>query len=398
MKKRNKNLLMACVLLILMTITICDISGFEDMTKCKIKESAENDTSNKTPPQEMHNETEISETIPENNQNNTDNTKDKENQKQESNVYDTFKEIEEIVYITFSVNIRKGPGVEYETIDFLNTGEPVIRIGTENNSDWSKIIYKEKEGYIPSNYLSVTKPIGITDASYPLTYLDETCKITIYKEWYKNAWCYAAHLEFSDYDRLKTASANENYGSYETTSHAANRLNAILCVNGDHANGKDNCGIVRAMNIVVDGKNDSCGFYNSNTGKFHITETTDTAGVPLSTLVADKKLTDTLTFVKPYLINGQIVNYYGNSRAQRTFIGTNENPGDIWLVVSDGRYNDGESAGLTYHECAEYLKSKGCTQGTALDGGGSSTMVWKGNILNASQSNERVVIDFIYFK
>lgn len=67
-------------------------------------------------------------------------------------------------------------------------------------------------------------------------------------------------------------------------------------------------------------------------------------------------------------------------------------------MVSDGRYNDGESAGLTYHECAKYLKSKGCTQGTALDGGGSSTMVWKGNILNASQSNERAVIDFIYFK
>jgi exopolysaccharide biosynthesis protein len=85
-------------------------------------------------------------------------------------------------------------------------------------------------------------------------------------------------------------------------------------------------------------------------------------------------------------------------RAQRTFIGTNGNPGDIWLVVSDGRYNDNESAGLTYDQCSRYLVSKGCVFGVPLDGGGSSTMVFKGQVLNANSKNERAVVDFVYFK
>jgi uncharacterized protein YraI len=318
-----------------------------------------------------------------------------------------FTTVDEIVYATSSVNVRKGPGTEYDKIGALSYSESIKRIGKGDNN-WSKVIYNGQEAYVSSNYLSTTKPAvqvspskpseQVNTSSYPLTYSDATCKITIYKEWYKNAWCYAAHLEFTDYGRLKTTSANGKYGSYETTSHAFNRLGAILCVNGDHVTGKDACGVVRSGSVVIDKENDSHGFYNSYTGRFHVTQTTDVANIRLSTLVANKQLTDTFTFVKPYLVDGQVINYYGNSRAQRTFIGTNEKPGDIWLVVSDGRYNDGKSAGLTYHECAEYLISKGCTQGTPLDGGGSSTMVFQGKVLNANRNNQRAVVDFVYFK
>ena len=87
-----------------------------------------------------------------------------------------------------------------------------------------------------------------------------------------------------------------------------------------------------------------------------------------------------------------------SSRAQRTFIGTNGDAGDIWLFVSDGRKNDGKSSGLTYKQCARYMQSKGCTFGVPLDGGGSSTMVWKGQVLNAAKGNQRAVVDFVYFK
>ena len=79
-------------------------------------------------------------------------------------------------------------------------------------------------------------------------------------------------------------------------------------------------------------------------------------------------------------------------------MGTNGNPGDLWIVVSDGRYNDGESAGLTFYEGAQYLKELGCTFGIHLDGGGSSTMYFNGKVLNAVAGNERAVVDFAYFK
>ena len=89
---------------------------------------------------------------------------------------------------------------------------------------------------------------------------------------------------------------------------------------------------------------------------------------------------------------------WGDSRAQKTFMGTNVKAGDIWLCVSDGRYNDGESAGLTYLECGQYLQTKGCTFALPLDGGGSSTMVFEGEVLNAEKGHERAVVDFVYFR
>ena len=79
-------------------------------------------------------------------------------------------------------------------------------------------------------------------------------------------------------------------------------------------------------------------------------------------------------------------------------MGTNGKAGDIWLCVSDGRYNDGESAGLTYLECGQYLQTKGCTFTLPLDGGGSSTMVFEGEVLNAEKGHERAVVDFVYFR
>ena len=120
-------------------------------------------------------------------------------------------------------------------------------------------------------------------------------------------------------------------------------------------------------------------------------------GVQLSTLVNEGKVTDTFCFGPPILMNGEIKQSNDASRAQRTFIGTNGNAGDIWIVVSDGRKKDGESSGLTYTEMANYLLSKGCILGIPLDGGGSSTMVWNGKVLNANE-DQRKVVDFLYFK
>jgi exopolysaccharide biosynthesis protein len=81
-----------------------------------------------------------------------------------------------------------------------------------------------------------------------------------------------------------------------------------------------------------------------------------------------------------------------------SFVGTNGNAGDIWMCVSDGCYNDGESAGLTGNQCMRYLKSKGCTFGVNLDGGGSSTMYFNGSVMNAARNGQRAVVDFLVFK
>lgn len=314
-----------------------------------------------------------------------------------------YTDVNEIVYATGSVNVRTGPGTKYDKITMLNRGESVTRIGIGSNN-WDKVIYNNTEAYISHNYLSTQEPAAtpIDTGEYPKTYSDSSCTITIYKEWYENAWCYAAHLEFTDYTRFGMACANGQYNSGgEATSKAGNRLGAILCINGDYAtpgNGAGGYAIARGGVVCNDGANYCEAMYNSNNGLLTYRTYDNCSGQQLSTLVAEGKVTDTMQFGPAFLLNGSIQCGTGGGRAQRTFIGTNGNAGDIWIVVSDGRNNDGESAGLTGYQCAAYLQSKGCTFGVPLDGGGSSTIWFQGKVLNAANGRERAVADFVYFK
>lgn len=82
----------------------------------------------------------------------------------------------------------------------------------------------------------------------------------------------------------------------------------------------------------------------------------------------------------------------------RTAIGMIE-PGHYLLIVSDGRTRS--SDGLSLLELAEFMQALGVTEGYNLDGGGSSTMVFMGEIINNPTTNgrrisERSVSDFVY--
>lgn len=68
------------------------------------------------------------------------------------------------------------------------------------------------------------------------------------------------------------------------------------------------------------------------------------------------------------------------------------------VIVSDGRTS--ESAGLTLYQLATLFAQRGCTVAYNLDGGGSSTMVFNGNVVNNPTSGrsitERAVSDIVY--
>ena len=143
----------------------------------------------------------------------------------------TFVEANETVYAISTVNVRSGPSSDDAIIGSMSYGQSTQRTGIGSNG-WSRVIYGGEEAYVYSSYLSTTNPAQDT-SGYPKTYSDATCSITITKEWYENAWCYIAHLQFTDYSRFGTACANGAYDNgYETTSHAASRLDAIFAVNG----------------------------------------------------------------------------------------------------------------------------------------------------------------------
>ena len=82
-------------------------------------------------------------------------------------------------------------------------------------------------------------------------------------------------------------------------------------------------------------------------------------------------------------------------RHPRTLIGV-DREGDAWLVVVDGRQPD-YSAGMTFAELVRLCERLGLTDALNLDGGGSTTMVVKGQIVNrpSDASGPRPVSDAV---
>ncbi|MBO7406242.1 MAG: phosphodiester glycosidase family protein, partial [Clostridia bacterium] len=82
----------------------------------------------------------------------------------------------------------------------------------------------------------------------------------------------------------------------------------------------------------------------------------------------------------------------------RTAIGMIE-PNHFIFVVADGRSMS--SAGLSLYELAKFTQSLGAVTAYNLDGGGSSTMYYQGEVVNnptsgGRTSKERAVSDIIY--
>lgn len=228
---------------------------------------------------------------------------------------------------------------------------------------------------------------------YPICFTDESLTLTIAKEWYVGAWCYIAHIQLSDYSRFKTGIADGGYGSVETVSSFYKTHDTLLAVNGDYAEGCS-FGVIRDGIVYKDGLCTAQAIYSQRTGVFSGKQDDAT----LSGLAA-QGYTDTFEFAAVPLVEGWISVYGrkdGGKSAQRTLLGYTEVPGEIFLVVTEGRYSDGESRGLQYYEAGDLLEAIGCKRGIALDGGGSSEMIWRGKILN--HVTERKVTGFVYIR
>ncbi len=83
-----------------------------------------------------------------------------------------------------------------------------------------------------------------------------------------------------------------------------------------------------------------------------------------------------------WLVHNGIVNSDNGDRHPRTSVGFNEDSTQFFMFVVDGRQPE-LSVGMSYKELGDYMKSWGVYQGLNLDGGGSSTMVVRGVIVNS---------------
>lgn len=232
------------------------------------------------------------------------------------------------------------------------------------------------------------------------SYTDENISITINTIRAYDTDIYIADVVVSDISYLKTALANNTYGRNikATTSEIAEDNNAILAINGDFYGFRDYGYVIRNGTLYRSNGSSEALIIN-NDGSFSIV---DEATSNLEELLANGAW-QALSFGPALVVDSEIavdtddeVSQSKNSNP-RTAIGM-ISPLHYVFIVSDGRTS--QSAGLSLYELATIMQEYGVTVGYNLDGGGSSTMYFNGEIVNnptsGNSSGERKVSDIVY--
>jgi len=213
---------------------------------------------------------------------------------------------------------------------------------------------------------------------------------------------YVADVEVTDGTSILSAFANNTYGRNitDTTSDMAEENNAVLAINGDYYGARQSGYVIRNGVVYRNQGSNGEDMVISKDGSLSFISESDTTTDSL----IQKQAWQGLSFGPVLVENGEVAvsenDEVGMAMASnpRTAIGTVAK-NHYLFVVSDGRTS--ESAGLSLYELANFMKSLGATNVYNLDGGGSSTMVFQGEVVNNPTTNgnkisERAVSDILY--
>lgn len=291
-----------------------------------------------------------------------------------------------IIIISFSTFVLLDTFVipkSKETVESYNSDSNTTST-KENESDTTK----ETESVVSEN-----------------SYSDDNIEISIETERKDDTTYYVADVVIKDKELLKTAFAENTYGRNikEKTSEIAKDHDAILAINGDFYGFRDAGYVLRNGISYRETKRTSDNdeaLVIDNDGNFKIINENNTN--------IDELSSDAWQIISfgPALIKDGEIAVDANDEVAKSM---NSNPrtaiGQVGslhyiVVVSDGRTS--ESKGFSLEELAEVFEEKGCTVAYNLDGGGSSSMVFMGEVINKPTTNgkrveEREVSDIVYF-
>ena len=242
--------------------------------------------------------------------------------------------------------------------------------------------------------IEFTKNIG--------SYESDNISISVNEYRFENTSVYVADIQIDSSDYLFTALANNTYGKNVTaaTSEIAESVDAILAINGDFYGTQESGYVIRNNTLYRNtaGKDNEDLVINSD-GSFDIINESDVTAESL----LDEGASDVLSFGPALVVDGEISvtknQEVGKAMASnpRTAIGM-ISPNHYVFVVSDGRTS--ESEGLSLYQLAQFMQGLGITTAYNLDGGGSSTMYFNGEVINnpttTGSIKERGVSDIVY--
>ena len=233
------------------------------------------------------------------------------------------------------------------------------------------------------------------------TYQDENVTVNYTTYTTNGTTVHVADVQLNSIEYLKTAFAQDTYGKNVTqsTSDMAAAHDAILAVNGDYYGVQERGYVIRNGIVYRDtaGTNEVLCIYGDGS-----MQVVDPSTVTAQELV-DQGVWQAFSFGPGLLENGEISvalnSEVGKAKASnpRTAIGMIDDLHYVF-VVSDGR--SGESEGLSLYELATFMQELGVQTAYNLDGGGSSTMYFNGEVVNDPSGgfgeSERKVSDIVY--
>ena len=238
------------------------------------------------------------------------------------------------------------------------------------------------------------------------SYSDDNISIKLSEYTVSGTVIHVAEVKADSADYLRTAFAQGSYGKNvtATTSDIASGVNAILAINGDYYGAQEKGYVIRNGKLyrstAVSGREDLVIYKDGSFGIINESEVT------AEQLVA-KGAVQTLSFGPALVEDGKVSvdsdDEVGRAMASnpRTAIGI-KSDGTYIFMVSDGRTD--ESEGFSLLQLAEFMKYLGAETAYNLDGGGSSTMVFNGSVVNTptgggignGSGSERKVSDIVY--
>ena len=234
------------------------------------------------------------------------------------------------------------------------------------------------------------------------SYEDENMTVQIREYEVNDTAVYVADIQLSSPEYLKTAFAQDTYGKNvkAATSVIAEENDAVLAINGDFY-GARNAGYVIRNGVLyrdTGAGNEDLVIYAD--GSMEIISEDDVSAEEL----LENGAWQVFSFGPALITDGTVSVSEGEEVGQamasnpRTAIGI-LGEGHYVMVVSDGRSE--ESEGLTLYELAQFMDSLGAETAYNLDGGGSSTMVFNGELINhpttsGNSVKERSVSDIVY--
>ena len=296
--------------------------------------------------------------------------------------------------------------IDHVVIDDVAAYEAAVRSATTEPAATSSTLAHVIAAATTIASIPGTTAPTISDSSYSSDSMSIEISTVVRGEGDATLTYFVADVVVDDATRLRSGFAENKFGEniIADTSEIAEYYGAVFAINGDYY-GFRSSGIVIRNGVVFRDVGARTGLAMYVDGSMAVyDETTTTAEDLLASGVWN-----TLSFGPALLVDGQVVagiedveldTNFGNHSIQgnqpRTGIGVIDANHFLFVVV-DGR-SPGYSRGVAMTEFARIFQDLGATLAYNLDGGGSATMWFNGELVNdpLGKGTERGTSDILY--